>query len=89
MIPAFVSAPLEQFGIATYGVYLLHPIVNLYLNFVLHKFGVTNPMIHFVLVMVLTVAMAITSYNFIEKRLMGVGKRITSADGGYLGFLRK
>jgi peptidoglycan/LPS O-acetylase OafA/YrhL len=78
LIPRSIQYPLEQFGIATYGVYLLHSIVNSYAGYALKKIGLQNTAILFVVVVILTVALAIASFHIFEKRIMKYGKEVTS-----------
>ncbi len=78
LIPKAVQYPLEQFGIATYGVYLFHPVINMYAGYVLRKVGLENPALLFAVVVVLTIATAIVSFNVFEKKIMKLGKRITT-----------
>lgn len=80
-VPYAVRFPLEQFGIATYGVYLLHPLVFGYLNALLGKLGVTNipPAIMFSVTVVITVISALLSYTLFEKKVIHLGKRLTQS----------
>lgn len=82
-LPKIFSIPLEQFGIATYGIYLLHPIVCQYVNSVTSKIGIFIPMISFIVVTIITVLIALISYNIFEKRLVLIGKRLTTSAGKY------
>lgn len=68
-----IRIPLEQFGIATYGIYLLHPVVNMYT-----KMFISNNMIRVGIVIVMTTVLALLSFNFYEKPLMKLGKQWTS-----------
>ena len=81
LVPGFISFPLEQLGIATYGVYLLHPIVCGYLGRLLGKIGFPNPYLLFSLVIVLTIAVALLSYHLFEKKMMKLGKMIGNTAG--------
>lgn len=78
LVPRGVQYPLEQFGMATYGVYLLHPVVNSYAGLALRKVGLESSALLFAVVVVLTITTAIVSFNYFEKRVMRIGKRITS-----------
>ena len=77
LIPKILQYPLEQFGIATYGVYLLHPIVNMYVGYFFKKVGLENIIVLFIVVVILTIAIAIASFNLFEKKIMKFGKNIT------------
>jgi len=78
LIPKGVQYPLEQFGIATYGVYLLHPIVNMYVSYAFRKVGLENSALLFAVVVVLTIASAIVSFNYFEKKIIKLGKGVTT-----------
>lgn len=77
LIPIGVQYPLEQFGIATYGVYLLHPIVSHYTDHALNIIGLRDPIALFVVVSVLTIVFAIASFNILEKKIIRFGKKLT------------
>lgn len=78
-----VKYPLEQFGIATYGVYLLHPVINVYVEYARQKLALwgLSVMLLFVVEVVLTIFIAIYSFNHFEKNMMKLGKKVTSEDG--------
>lgn len=78
LIPKGIQYPLEQFGIATYGVYLLHPLVNSYAGYALRKIGLQAPAVLFTVVVILTIALAIASFKIFEIRIMKYGKEVTS-----------
>ena len=78
LVPRGMQYLLGQFGIATYGVYLLHPIVNSYVGFAFKLMGLQSTTILFVVVVILTVVFAIASFNLFEKRIMKYGRRVTS-----------
>lgn len=64
----------EQFGIATYGVYLLHPIVLSYCILIApsHRILMISSVFFF------TISLALMSYYFFESKIMRIGKRILS-----------
>lgn len=84
-IPKFIRNVFETFGIATYGVYLLHPIVLLYLSVLLHKLGVYNNIIQFFFAIAITSIVAILSFNLVEKRIIKIGKRLTGGQNQKTG----
>lgn len=74
-LPKAITYPLEKFGMATYGVYLLHPLVNNYLylfdgDVYLDKIGV------FIFVCVFTIILSILSYYYFEVKISKYGKRV-------------
>jgi peptidoglycan/LPS O-acetylase OafA/YrhL len=76
-IPTSIGALLGQFGIATYGVYLLHPIIFQSVKFLFHR-QQSYSYIIFSLSFILTITIALLSYNLFEKPLMRLGKKITT-----------
>ena len=68
----FAGKLFEQFGIATYGVYLLHPIVLSYLSFI------NSGIIRLPIAMILTIVIALISYYLFESKLTKMGKRFTT-----------
>jgi peptidoglycan/LPS O-acetylase OafA/YrhL len=78
LVPRGVQYPLEKFGIATYGVYLLHPVVNMYAGYALSKAGLESSALLFAVVVLLTISAAIVSFNIFEKKLIKLGKRFTT-----------
>ncbi|WP_421945866.1 acyltransferase family protein [Pedobacter sp.] len=74
-LPKMLSISLETLGIATYGVYLLHPIVYTGVS----SLSLTNVYLNFVLVSTLTVALAVFLYNFFETRFIKLGKNLTNS----------
>ncbi len=85
--PKVIAYPLELFGVATYGVYLLHPIIALYLKNGLKLIGIDNVYLVFTITCILTVIIALISYNVYETKLMAIGKRLTNKEGGFMAFL--
>lgn len=78
-LPDILGNTLETFGIATYGVYLIHPIVYLYAKFFLKEVNMNSGVLLFSIVAVLTIVMSIFSYKLFELRLVKIGKQVTSA----------
>lgn len=76
LVPDGISYPLEQLGVATYGVYLLHPIVFMYAGYALKKLGMDNPVVLFFVVVVSTIGLSIASFHLFEKKVMKLGKRM-------------
>ena len=85
LVSRSIQYPLEQFGIATYGVYLLHPIVNSYMGIVLRKLGVESSILQVTATVFLTAGIAIASFNLFERKLIKLGKKITPINSGSWG----
>ena len=78
LLPKSIKMVLEKFGIATYGVYLFHPIVNMYWVFFLKQINFLNLELQFIGTIIFTIIAALVSYYFIETRLIKIGKKITA-----------
>jgi exopolysaccharide production protein ExoZ len=74
-LPIILSVSLETLGIATYGVYILHPIVYIGVN-ALHF---TNVYLNFGLVTIITILSAILLYKFFETKFIRLGKSVTTS----------
>lgn len=86
-IPRGVSDVLTKLGAASYGIYLLHPIIYRSILFVLkHSGGHLAPWAMIGASIVLTMAAALISLRFLEIPLMLLGKRLTATPlaGGLL-----
>ncbi len=78
-LPKVITISLENLGIATYGVYLIHPVIYLYLRPYFPKFpDITSLYLLFCTVSVVTVAFSIILYRTFEFRFINMGKRITT-----------
>lgn len=79
-LPRCLARGLGALGVATYGVYLLHPIVHSTLVAVFEKSGTYAPaLIIAPLTIVATVGGSLISYRILEAPLIRFGKRITSS----------
>lgn len=79
VLPGSIGGKFEQLGIATYGVYLLHPIVR---DFTRAAFQVSGVQVKYVPTLVaigLTIAFAILTYRFYEAPMTNLGKRLTKS----------
>lgn len=77
-LPKFIGDKFEQLGIATYGVYLLHPIV---MDFTRGAFQIIGLQIKYVPTLVaigLTIVFALLTYKYFEAPLIKLGKRLTT-----------
>ena len=77
ILPKFIGKKLEQLGIATYGIYLLHPIV---LDFTRAGFEIISLDVKYIptiFAIAITIFVAFFIYKFIEAPCINLGKRIT------------
>lgn len=72
-LPSALSTLLAKLGEATYGVYLLHPIVFVFVNQVFEQ-----PLLCVIITSLATIVIANFSYKFYEKPFIKLGKRITA-----------
>lgn len=77
LIPKVVRKALEQFGLATYGVYLLHSIAWVYLTYLFEWFGIENNYLLFTAAVIVAIVGAVFSYHVYEKRMIDVGRVFT------------
>ncbi len=63
---------LQQFGIATYGVYLLHQLIQQFLHDYCH---LTNPILLMITTIIVSVLFALFIYKYFEKPFIRLGKR--------------
>jgi peptidoglycan/LPS O-acetylase OafA/YrhL len=75
----FVTVPLMQLGLATYGVYLLHPVLWQAVKMLWQALGVHPAgMVTFAVTVLATIAAALCSYRYLELPFIALGKRLTS-----------
>lgn len=78
-IPALMTTPLTQLGIITYGVYLLHPIIYQSIKILSNKLNLPNSSITTIsLTIVITIVLSLMAYQFVEKPLIEVGKKVAN-----------
>lgn len=77
-LPDIISNSLETFGIATYGVYLLHPVIYKYEKFIFKAIGLNNLTLLYISVVVSTVILSVISYKYFELKMIGIGKCLTT-----------
>lgn len=80
-LPNFIGDKLEQLGIATYGIYLLHPIVSVMTNSALQMFSIKIKYLPTLLAIGLTIVLARLTFRLFESPLIIFGKRLTQASG--------
>ena len=76
-VPRYFGVPLEQFGLATYGVYLLHPVIWLYLTALNPSLVLSNNYSLLLFICITTIIISIFSFNIYEKKLIKLGKNLT------------
>jgi peptidoglycan/LPS O-acetylase OafA/YrhL len=76
VLPGTIGDKLEQLGMATYGIYLLHPIAMGWIASVLKRLGVFAPVRFQVLVVAVTIAGSLLLYRYYEYPFMQLGKRL-------------
>ena len=76
--PRWIAAPLAALGAATYGVYLLHPIVFPAVALASKRLGLPlDPMETAAATVLITIALALFAYERLELPLIRIGKRLT------------
>ena len=75
-LPRILDYPLEKLGIATYGVYLLHPIVFMYLSPLFTSNESLSFWIILILTLIITVVLALISFYYFESKMMKLSKKI-------------
>lgn len=86
-LPKSVKNWLTGFGLITYGVYLYHPVIIIYLDFILKKIiGITGATPRYILLLflvpIVTYFVAKYSYKYFESKLVKFGKKLTAAKTG-------
>jgi exopolysaccharide production protein ExoZ len=75
---AFLSSSFEKLGLATYGIYILHPIVFQYSKLLFPSILIFNKWVIFGGVSTVTIFLSFYLYKFFELPIMRLGKKITS-----------
>jgi peptidoglycan/LPS O-acetylase OafA/YrhL len=76
-LPEWLGDKFEQLGMATYGVYLLHPIIIDWVRRAAHSLNFYNPYLFAFVALVLTIALALALFHLVESPLIRLGKRLT------------
>jgi peptidoglycan/LPS O-acetylase OafA/YrhL len=76
VMPGVIGDKLEQLGVATYGIYLLHPIAMGWIASVLKRLRIGGPVLFQVLVVSVTIAGSLLLYRYYEYPFMQLGKRL-------------
>jgi peptidoglycan/LPS O-acetylase OafA/YrhL len=77
-LPGFLSLTLGTFGMATYGVYLVHPIVYYYVVTLMGKLNIQGAELIYISVAVITVFISVLSYKWFELKMIKLGKKLTT-----------
>jgi peptidoglycan/LPS O-acetylase OafA/YrhL len=78
-IPDLIAIPLTQLGVATYGVYLLHPVIWQTFGPLYKQLGFpSTPLVSISVTMTLTLVAAWLIYHYYEIPMINLGKRLTS-----------
>ncbi|MDC5023914.1 acyltransferase [Acinetobacter baumannii] len=72
-LPSWFAKPFANLGEATYGVYLLHPVVYIFINKVVHQ-----PLACIIVTSLITIIAANISYRLYEKPFIKLGKKVTT-----------
>lgn len=78
VLSSFISAKFEQLGVATYGVYLLHPIVMDFTKSAFQALGIQIKLVPALIAIVLTIVLSLCTFKFVEHPMIRLGKRVTS-----------
>jgi len=77
--PKIIAMPLAALGAATYGVYLLHPIIFSAVELISRRLGVQiGPASTIITTITLTIALSLLLYEKFELPLIRLGKRLTT-----------
>lgn len=71
-LPGWFSKPFANLGEATYGVYLLHPILFMFVNKL-----IGSSLASVIVTSIVTIIAANISYRFYEKPFIKIGKKVT------------
>ncbi len=81
-LPVVIARLLTNLGLATYGIYLLHPIINSAATLALRKTGVElDPVIIIVTVSLASFATALLTYQLMELPMIRLGKKVSERIG--------
>lgn len=84
ILPEFISKPLEVIGLATYGVYLIHPIVYFFIK---DQLNIKSGLL--ILVPLMTIVTAIFLYHYFELKFIIIGKKVTSIKKSNINIITK
>jgi len=84
-LPKFIGDKFEQLGVATYGVYLLHPIVMEFTRSVFRWLGWQVKYLPTLTAVGLTIVFALLTYEYFEAPITNLGKRLTRSKASTVG----
>ena len=73
--PVFIHKPLTLLGEASYSVYLLHPLVYIFIGFVNKKITHYPDLIKLLISVILTLVVSYFTYEYFEKYFMKLGRK--------------
>jgi exopolysaccharide production protein ExoZ len=77
-VPRFIEYPLSKLGVATYAVYLLHPVIPYFLGICISSYIAWNPILKAAVVAFTTIGLSILSYYLFEVRMIRLGKKLSN-----------
>jgi exopolysaccharide production protein ExoZ len=80
-LPSAIGRRLKDLGAATYGVYLLHPLVTTWTRMLLDRLGIHTLFLLAGSVVVTTVMLALVLFRHFETPCIRLGKRLTDSWG--------
>ncbi len=78
-LPQILSSTFEKFGLMTYSVYLIHPVVFTYTKHFLTVVDLKYRILLFTMVAVITLVISIYSFKLFELKWIKIGKNLTSS----------
>lgn len=79
VLPKFIGDKFEQLGIATYGIYLLHPIILEFTRSAFRALGLQIKYLPTLAAIGLTIALSLLIYKLLEAPLINLGKKLTKS----------
>lgn len=76
-IPFFLKRILDNIGLSTYGIYILHPIIYQYAKITLPNIIMTNTLVVYFGISFFTIFFSFMLYQYIELQLIKIGKNVT------------
>jgi exopolysaccharide production protein ExoZ len=75
-LPGFIETGLVYLGLISYGVYLFHPVVYIYSQFILVRLHINpDPYIYFIFIITATICISFISYKYFELKFISLGKK--------------